>query len=166
MPIRAEYRKFYTAAAGWPATRRRILERAGGRFDERGKYLGGAKCERCGKPDRTDVVRCNGKVFGTPIMFWSPIRAVADWRKEGWFPLGWVNHRGVPVDASAGVIVGEPRVIRVVLNCAHLNHVAGDDRDENLEALCQWDHLHLDYPHHKETRCRRKDAQRPLLAIA
>lgn len=50
-----------------------------------------------------------------------------------------------------------------MLAVAHLNHVAGDDRDENLKALCQWCHLHWDQIHHKETRSSRKDAARPLL---
>lgn len=53
--------------------------------------------------------------------------------------------------------------IRVVITVAHLNHIAGDDRDENLAALCQWCHLIHDLSHHQRTRATRKDAARPLL---
>ncbi|MES2135770.1 MAG: hypothetical protein V4502_01750 [Pseudomonadota bacterium] len=57
---------------------------------------------------------------------------------------------------------------RVLVQCgvAHLNHIAGDDRDENLKALCQWCHLNHDKLHHHETRAARKDAARPLLREA
>ncbi len=58
------------------------------------------------------------------------------------------------------------RQVLIVLTVAHLNHVAGDDRDENLLALCQWCHLNYDKLHHKETRSARKDAARPLLDVA
>jgi hypothetical protein len=46
--------------------------------------------------------------------------------------------------------------------CAHLNGVAGDDRDENLAWLCRRCHLHHDRPFHRNTRAARKDAARPL----
>ena len=55
------------------------------------------------------------------------------------------------------------RRIRLVLTIAHLNHISGDDRDENLKALCQWCHLNYDKAHHAETRAIRKDAARPIL---
>jgi len=54
------------------------------------------------------------------------------------------------------------REVRIVLTIAHLNHKAGDDRDENLKALCQWCHLNFDAPHHKWTRSIRKDKARPM----
>jgi 5-methylcytosine-specific restriction endonuclease McrA len=53
---------------------------------------------------------------------------------------------------------------RVVLTVGHLNHVAGDDRDENLAALCQRCHLLYDAAHHRDSRSARKDSARPLLA--
>jgi hypothetical protein len=56
--------------------------------------------------------------------------------------------------------------IRIVLTVAHLNHVPGDDRDENLQALCQYHHLRLDAEHHRETRATRKDRARPVLVAA
>ena len=56
--------------------------------------------------------------------------------------------------------------VRVVLTIAHLNHRPGDDRDENLAAWCQYDHLLYDVPHHAVTRAAHKDERRPLLADA
>jgi 5-methylcytosine-specific restriction endonuclease McrA len=55
------------------------------------------------------------------------------------------------------------RQIRVVLTMAHLNHISGDDKDENLKMLCQWCHLNYDRLHHHQTRSTRKDARRPIL---
>lgn len=55
------------------------------------------------------------------------------------------------------------REVSIVLTIAHLNHVAGDDRDENLQALCQWCHLTYDLSHHRFSRSKRKDLARPLL---
>jgi len=142
MPIRPELRIFYRGSA-WKAVRRRILERAGGEFDAKGKYLGGAKCEQCGVPDRQRT-----------------------WRNGGW----WLNvvtgmaHDSRGKQRCAGSEFLPLRSVRIVLTVAHLNHVAGDDRDENLKALCQWCHLHFDAEHHRETRSKRKDAARPLLA--
>lgn len=44
--IRPELRKHY--GYRWRfITRPRILRRAGGSFDQRGRYVGGARCERC-----------------------------------------------------------------------------------------------------------------------
>jgi hypothetical protein len=50
MPIRRELRPLYRSQA-WLAARARIFARAGGRFTLLGEYLGGAKCERCGRED-------------------------------------------------------------------------------------------------------------------
>ena len=52
------------------------------------------------------------------------------------------------------------RVVKVVLTVAHLNHVAGDDRPENLAALCNCCHLRYDREQHaisaRETRNRKR----------
>ena len=56
-----------------------------------------------------------------------------------------------------------PARVRVVLTIAHFNHTPGDDRDENLKALCQWCHLAHDRDQHRATRRHTKDARRPLL---
>ena len=133
MPIRPDLRQYYKPPA-WPAVRRRILERAGGKFDENGKYLGGARCEQCKAPDQERIVRWEGSAAWASILEWS-------------------------LDPTA-----ESRIVKIVLTVAHLNHVAGDDRDENLAALCQWCHLNLDRSSHADTRKKRKDSARPLLA--
>jgi hypothetical protein len=137
MPIRPELRKFY--GREWSeVTRPRILARAGN------------KCEQCKKP--------NGELIETvtdssmePRMWWRPIPPrFRSWRNA----YGeWAGR-----EFKAGI-----RRIRVVLTIAHLNHVAGDDRDSNLKALCQWCHLNYDKVHHHETRATRKDASRELL---
>lgn len=105
------------------------------------------RCEQCGVPNHQRVER-------GPDGLWRSLlaRCGAPWR----------NHQG-------NVTTMEPinrRQVLIVLTVAHLNHVAGDDRDENLLALCQWCHLNYDKLHHKETRSARKDAARPLLDVA
>lgn len=117
-------------------TRPRILERAGGR------------CEQCGKPDRQWVVTSRGGC-------WSAIR-------DGQWPRDWRTATGGSISSVEGAI----HATCVILTVAHLNHVPGDDRDENLKALCQWCHLNYDQLHHKEIRQTRKDARRPLLVAA
>ncbi len=54
--------------------------------------------------------------------------------------------------------------ITVHLTVMHLNHISGDDRDDNLKAACQSCHLLYDIQHHHETRANRKDQARPLLS--
>jgi hypothetical protein len=39
-------------------------------------------------------------------------------------------------------------VVRIQLHVAHLNRIPGDDRDENLQALCNWCHWNYDIPQH------------------
>lgn len=151
MPIRPDLRKFYSRAAGWPEVRARILARAGGRFDERGKYLGGAKCERCGKPDRKWVLSaCGG--------FWALQRRLhLSQCPRG----GWRTRTGTRKYSRMNA-----RRTFVVLTVAHLNHNPRDNCDGNLRALCQSCHLNHDRLHHKDTRAARKDSNRPLLAAA
>ena len=155
MPIRKEFRKFYRGAA-WRDARRRILTRAGGQFDSLGNYLGGAKCEACGKPDRTRVETFSDRAMGflghrgLPVMFW---------RTAG---SPWYDWEGV--ERAATISFGhKARVITVVLAVVHLNHIPGDDQDENLRAFCQWCHLHHDVEQHRATRGTRRDKGRPLL---
>jgi hypothetical protein len=139
MPIRRELRHFYGAA--WrKVTRPRILERAGN------------KCEQCGCPNHTDLGRIGG--------FWLNVNV--SW-KHGVREL-WIQPDGSHYELSDLMDPpGTLRKVRIVLTIAHLNHEAGDDRDENLKALCQWCHLNYDKLHHRETRSTRKDAARPLL---
>jgi hypothetical protein len=140
MPIRPELRPFY--GKEWrTVTRPRILARAGD------------KCEQCGKPNHTRV----WTITAGTAMVWS----LAD--EDDY----WHNHLGEKVSVLPR---SDGRVIFVVLTIAHLNHVPGDDRAENLKALCCWCHLHHDVWEHvrnaRVTRVLRKDAARPLLKAA
>jgi hypothetical protein len=56
--------------------------------------------------------------------------------------------------------------IPVKLTIAHADHNPANMDDRNLRSWCTWCHLHHDQPHHKETRCRKKDASRPILLQA
>jgi hypothetical protein len=147
MPIRKELRKFYGRA--WlTITRPRILARAGN------------CCEHCGKPNSQHVYTRTWSTFTEHRMEWQPTIAVN---------IGtWCVHSRPrtprPVVHSLQAIERmAARSVRVVLTVAHLNHTPGDDRDDNLAALCQWCHLILDIEHHHKTRAERKDAARPML---
>ncbi len=138
MPIRPEFRKFY--GAEWEnIVRPRILK------------LAGHKCQQCGKPNHSVAYVYCEKVGGRRVQYWVAQGSSA-----------WKDSSGVPVPRSKWPAPGMPRKIRVILQVAHLNHVPGDDRDENLRALCGWCHLHWDSGEHHETRAGRKDARRPL----
>ena len=144
MPIRPDLRQHYGSV--WQSVRARVLERAGGKFDKKGKYLGGAKCEQCQVPDQQRAERGPGGLWKSLLVGERSL---------------WRDARGELTD----ILPCYPRVriVRIVLTVAHLNHVAGDDRDKNLKALCQWCHLNYDAEHHKESRKVRKDKGRPLL---
>jgi hypothetical protein len=136
MPIRPELRHLYSGT-GWFTTRKRILARAKN------------SCEACGKPNGIYASWFSRSIAGRPAMWWTLI-GLDDWR----------NNRGElekPLNPPRF-----PKTARVILTIAHLNHVPGDDRDENLMALCQWCHLNYDRLHHRETRLARKDAARPI----
>lgn len=116
MPIRADLRQHYGAA--WRETRAAVLERAGHR------------CEQCGKPDRARVLVTRD---GT-----------GRWCS---FPLGnrWRDRNGDDAPPPLFDMPPTPTyLIRRALTVAHLNHVAGDDRMENLKALCEACHLRYD----------------------
>jgi hypothetical protein len=141
MPIKPEYKKFY--GKEWrTVTRPRILERAGN------------CCEQCGKPNHARVVVVTVGQFQF-------------WRSS---PHRWARCADGRTFSSQAVVQfatdWEPRELFVVLTIAHLNNTPGDDRDENLKALCQWCHLNQDQAFHRQTRAARKDAARPLLQAA
>jgi CubicO group peptidase (beta-lactamase class C family) len=142
MPIKKELRHFY--GKHWrTVVRPRILARAGNR------------CERCHVPNGLIARRCAGG-------HWYDVRAVwvrGGTRRDGILKT-WRDEAGHPVAKPKGAVV---RSVGIVLTVAHLNHQAGDDRDENLKALCQWCHLLHDRVHHHETRATRKDLARPIL---
>lgn len=115
MPIKAELRHLYGKA--WQATRAAILARAGNACECTGQ---------CGDLHYYDEVdscavgaRCcapNGQTV----------------YREIHNPAVWWSTQGSWVRSP----------VRVVLTVAHLNH--GDDRPENLAAMCQRCHLRLD----------------------
>ena len=136
MPIKPELRHFY--AREWKSViRPRILARAGDR------------CETCGAPNHKIVIRYD-RLPG----WWFDIKTGAAVRPDGTIET---HVRGSEMPADY-------RLVRIVLTVAHLNHVSGDDRDENLKALCQGSHLRYDLGKHRQTRAIRKDLMRPLLA--
>jgi hypothetical protein len=138
MPIRPELRHFYRGP-GWRAARKRILARAGGTFDAGGKYNGDANCENCGARDRS---------MG---YFHRDRFVMCDTRKM------LLLHR---------ISVPDLKLSQIQIGCAHKNHRAGDDRDENLAGWCRRCHLLYDQDHHAFTRATRKDAAWPLLVVA
>lgn len=147
MPIRREFRQFY--GREWRTiTRPRILERA--------KHC----CERCQKPNRATVETVKWSQRGSAgkkeyFMMWR--------YGVGYF---WTTKNGSAAPSFPVLFLELANTIEVVLTVAHLNHTPGDDRDENLAALCQWCHLIHDLEHHQESRATRKDQARPLLAPA
>ena len=137
MPIPPELRHFY--GPEWRnVIRPRILERAG------------HQCENCGKPNHAEIRTKTGK----GRMFWRPLKSLT-WRNEE----GWVL---TPEELALAINL-PTRVIRVVIVPAHLNHTPGDDRDENLRAMCQWCHLRHDRGQHRQTFIRHRDDKRTLL---
>jgi len=151
MPIRPEFRHFYTSAS-YRAARKRVQERAGD------------ACEYCGKYNGSTVETVTGKVLQdgvvVPYMFWR-VPGAGLWHAR--------NGRVFSKPDPAGDQLFRPlrvRTIRVKCGAAHLNHTPGDDRDQNLAFLCDYCHFHLDADHHHQTRGARKDAARPILAAA
>lgn len=69
---------------------------------------------------------------------------------------------GLALDAA--VEDGE-RVFTIVLTIAHLNHCISDNRSENLKALCQRCHLHIDKDQHRANRWKNKYKNVPGLGI-
>jgi hypothetical protein len=148
MPIPPDLRVFY--GREWrTVVRPRILARARNR------------CEQCGKPDRAEVWVWRS---GSSGQYWTASLTVQNWTyclagASGSFRL---FDRDIRRDRQSGRL----RRIRVILTVAHLDHTPGHDDDDNLRALCQWCHLHLDALQHRDTRAARKDRGRPLLAAA
>ena len=122
MPIRKDLLQHYSGA-DWKATRRRILARAHDR------------CEQCGVKNHHRYDRGNGGSYRS---------------SEAECGTPWRNSQGNITTFEP--MVSARRTVSIVLTVAHLNHTPGDDREENLMALCQW--CHLNY------------ARRPLLMEA
>jgi hypothetical protein len=115
----------------------------------------GNRCENCQAPHLHIVKR----------------RALGTWLEE--IPVFGEGIKRRWRDRDGHILLRPPpavptRKVRIVITVGHLNHTPGDDRDENLRAMCQWCHLAHDRQQHTknahETRATRKDAARPLLA--
>jgi hypothetical protein len=145
MPIRPEFRHFYRSPE-WRAARKRVLARAKNR------------CEQCGKRDRRRVWVF--RAITGRSQYWSSVKG--DGQRWHCCVRNGLEIRAFRLRREQW---GLARQIRVILAVVHLNHRPGDDRDENLKALCQWCHLNYDKMQHRETRCNRKDRMRPLLAL-
>lgn len=145
MPIPRELRHLYSGPE-YEAQRARILAR------DRNE------CKWCAKPNGTLVQTKTG--LGR--MFYRRVEKHA----AGIRPLSaWLNEDGwkmIREDHDAAMLLGAPRVIKVVLAMAHLNHDPADRRDENVAMLCQWCHLHHDRDQHRRTLVRNRDNGRPL----
>lgn len=151
MPIPREFRHFYLTPAYLEA-KRLVRLRSGGLCEECKKPLGQWIRTRTSRIDRDPIEE-------PPRMIWRPHDS-----------LTWRNESGWPVKAEEfdEILekVGPIRDLKVQLHCAHLNHVPGDDRLENLRYWCNWHHFMHDRPHHELTRSIRKDRGRPLLVEA
>lgn len=135
MPINPEFKHHY--GPEWrKVIRPRILARAEHR------------CEQCDAPNHEFVLRGFSGDF--------PGAWRLDKPKEGW-------RDGIGSYIANWEGPARLRTVRIVLGVAHLNHTPGDNRDENLKALCQWCHFAHDQEHHAESRAIRKDHCRPIL---
>lgn len=78
---------------------------------------------------------------------------IYDWQINGMGSNAGEHHFGLSI----------PKIIKIVLTVAHLNHDVKDNSDENLAALCQLHHLRHDIEHHrknaKETNRKKKGLQ-------
>ena len=75
-----------------------------------------------------------------------------------WYSLDDID----AIDGITDVFGCHPRIIRIVLTVAHLDHNVENNAPENLAALCQKCHLSHDAKHHAPnaaaTRRRKRDA--------
>ena len=110
MPIRPDLRPLYKTPEAI-ASRRRALERAGGKFDAVGRYLGGAKCEQCRAPDRTIIWR-------GPEGLWRTIAIGAPW------------HRSNGNQTTFEPLTSLRRTVKIVVTVAHLDHNPRHNRVE------------------------------------
>jgi hypothetical protein len=160
MPIRPDLRPFYHGPA-WQAVRQRILTRAGGCFDDLGKYRGGAKCEQCGRVDRRRYWVLSMRTVNFDMLLVDQYFSLVKGDGQLWRSCVSGGQRTpLRLRGEQWKLV---RRVKLQIGVAHVNGVAGDDRDENLRAWCQWCHLRHDQAQHKQTRSARKDAARPLL---
>ncbi len=172
MPIAPEFRHFYRTPQ-WREARKAVLGRSGG------------KCEFCGKPgnawvcvNRDGTGRWNRALLDTLFKGPSATSYLASevrsqvkrkyarsWDTGWWHPATESDDPATGPMPAAAPIVGRIHLIIPVLTIAHMNHTPGDDRLDNLRALCQWCHLRYDQEHHRIQRSIRKDRERPILVL-
>jgi hypothetical protein len=146
MPIRPDLRHHYGKA--WRATVQLVRERASNRCEctgACGDTHGASHVCLCVVAGDTPGVahaapgckRCAG-TGAAPAVCHAPngVRIV----RERDNPAAWALEADVGTWLPVSPF-GENKPIRVVLTVAHLNQVAGDDRLENLQLLCQRCHL-------------------------
>jgi len=101
------------------------------------------KCERCGLPNHSTIIRSLDD--GDDYLI---LNSLSIWET----PDGtWVRMSEMPEEFEA-----QPRTTKVVLTIAHLDHDITHNTDDNLQALCQRCHLlhdgELHARHAAETR--------------
>lgn len=152
MPIRKDLMPMY--GEKWAKViRPRVLKRAHN------------ACEKCRKHNKSEICMVDAEYD----VLWAPMPGYLGNRTHPEIPPFWRDSWGHFVDQCHlpdPIGLYGSRVRRVHLSIAHKNHTPGDDRWENLIALCQWCHLSYDLAHHAESRKLRKDAQKALLAIS
>jgi hypothetical protein len=149
MPIKREWRKLYTGPE-WQAAKARTLKR----YENR--------CCNCGKPKGAVVWTYTWKT--RDLRFGGGYRYHMVWLLEA--TKVWRDRLGHPLPKSQWPAPGLPRRIKVQIGVAHKDHDPANRDDSNLRAWCNWCHLHHDSPHHQETRQKRRDRERPMLAEA
>jgi hypothetical protein len=144
MPIRKEERHHYEGPA-WKEAREVVLARARD------------CCERCRKPNGARVVvTSEGRSLRAGR--WRPWDG-----RSGLWTDDWTGPDGQPCPPPS--VGSRLRVTRVVLTVAHLNHQAGDNRPENLQALCQRCHLMHDLQQHVQNGARTRWAKKKNLEL-
>lgn len=101
-----------------------ILRRAGEERDASGRILVEARCEWCGAPNHTHIVRA-------AALYHKPVEYAGLWKT-------------VPVGDYKVVEPTFPDATRVVLTTAHLDRDKTNNALDNLASLCQRCHLNHD----------------------
>ncbi len=142
MPIRPENRHHYGKA--WKARRLEILARAENR------------CECTGECDSDHNGRCDAP---NRVVVWRSSVAQHRWLRH---ECGAACLVEFCTEATTGARI---KPVKIILTIAHLNHEAGDDRPENLKAMCQRCHLRLDRHQHAATAARTRAVRSPQTVL-
>lgn len=97
----------------------------------------GQKCERCGV--RNHAVGARDR-FG-------------NWHDED-------DIEGMNAGVGDSLFGDYPKIIRIVLTVAHIDHDTTNNQRSNLAALCQRDHLNHDRPHHMANAAATRERKR------